>query len=108
MNHAGYDSYLGINGREGRVVWPDLEPRLLVESPPGPARFPVREQSFDVRSSTSYGGASGEDFFRQFLTSLEGKVHPPTTLADAVRTARVVEAAEESSRNGRFVRVSRD
>lgn len=103
VNLAGYDSYLGFNGRTGRIVWPDLNPRLLVESPPAPGQSPAREETFILPASTSYGGSGGEDFFRQFFSAMQGRSTPPTTLADAVRTARIIEAAEESSRNGRFV-----
>jgi len=103
VNLAGYDSYLGFNGRTGRVVWPDLNPRLLVESPPAAGQSPAREETFNLPVSTSYGGSGGEDFFRQFFTAVRGHGAPPTTLADAVRTARIIEAAEESARSGRFV-----
>jgi len=103
VNLAGYDSYLGFNGRTGRVVWPDLNPRLLVESPPVAGESPAREETFTVPVSTSYGGSGGEDFFRQFFAAIQGRGAPPTTLADAVRTARIIEAAEESARSGRFV-----
>jgi predicted dehydrogenase len=34
--------------------------------------------------------------------------HSPTTLQDAVRTARIIEAAAESSESGRFVKVKQD
>lgn len=104
-NMAGYDSYLGINGRSGRIVWPDLDPHLVIESTPaagGPAR---REETFDYPKSTSYGGRGGEDFFRQFIAACRGEGAPPTTLADAVRTARIIEAARQSSDTGRFVRI---
>lgn len=103
VNLAGYDSYLGFNGRTGRVVWPDLNPRLLIESPPAAGQSPAREETFTLPASTSYGGSGGEDFFRQFFAAMEGRGTPPTTLADAVRTARIIEAAEESARSGRFV-----
>ena len=103
VNLAGYDSYLGFNGRTGRVVWPDLNPRLLIESPPAPGQSPAREETFPLPSSTSYGGSGGEDFFRQFFSAIQGRGVPPTTLADAARTARIIEAAEESSRSGRLV-----
>ena len=105
VNQAGYDSYLGFNGRTGRIVWPDLTPRLQIEAPTAPGQSPTREQIFTLPASTSYGGAGGEDFFRQFFVALQGRSAAPTTLADALRTARVIEAAEESSRTGRFVRV---
>lgn len=103
VNLAGYDSYLGFNGRTGRVVWPDLNPRLLVESPPAPGQSPAREETFTLPASTSYGGSGGEDFFRQFFAAMQGRGGPPTTLADAARTARIIEAAEESARSGRLV-----
>jgi predicted dehydrogenase len=87
-------------------VWPDLKPRLQIESAPAAGQSPAREPSFDVPASTSYGGAGGEDFFRQFIAATQGRGAPPTTLADALRTARVIEAAEESSRTGRFISVA--
>lgn len=104
-NLAGNDSCLGFNGRAGRVVWLDLNPRLHVESPPAAGQSPVREQTFALSASTSYGGAPGEDFIRQFLAAMQGRDQPPATLADAVRTARIIEAAEESARSGHFARV---
>jgi len=105
LNAGGYDSYLGFNGRTGRIVWPDLEPRLVLETPPGPNRPAQREESFVLPPSTSYGGAGGEDFFRQFIAATQGKGPPPTTLDDALRTARIIEAVAESSADGRFVTV---
>lgn len=106
VNAAGYDSYLAFNGRDGRVVWPDLNPGLHIESPPAVGRPAIREEKFALPASTSYGGASGEDFFRQFFAAMQGRGAAPTTLADAVRTARIIEAAEESSRTGRFIPVA--
>jgi len=106
VNQAGYDSYLGFNGRTGRVVWPDLKPRLQVETAPAAGESPARELTFDAPASTSYGGAGGEDFFRQFIAATQGRGAPPTTLADALRTARLIEAAEASSLTGRFSRVA--
>ena len=106
VNLAGYDSYLAFNGREGRIVWPDLNPSLHIESPPVAGRPAIRDEKFELPASTSYGGASGEEFFRQFLAAMQGRGSPPTTLADALRTARIIEAAEESSRTGKFVRVA--
>lgn len=106
MNLTGYDSYLAFNGRAGRVVWPDLNQRLHVESPPTATRPAIREEQFEVTPSSSYGGAAGEGFFRDFLAAMQRRGKAPTTLADAVRTARILEAAEESARTGRFVSVT--
>ena len=105
LNPGGYDSYLGFNGRNGRVVWPDLEPRLIVECPPAPGAAARSEKTFPLSPSTSYGGTVGEEFFRRFIGATRGSGAPPTTLADAVRTARIIEAAEESARTGKNARV---
>jgi predicted dehydrogenase len=106
VNMAGYDSYLGLNGRDGRIIWPDLDPWLLIETAPAPGASPRREEVFALPPSSAYGGAAGEEFFRQFIAATQGHGAPPTTLADAARTARIIEAAEESSAHGRLVRVA--
>lgn len=105
VNVSGYDSYLAFNGGGGRIIWPDLEPRLLVERARGPGATPLAAEKFSVASSTSYGGAAGDEFFRRFIAAITGNGVPPTTLDDAIRTARVIEAAEESSARGTAVRV---
>ena len=105
LNRAGNDSYLGINCRNGRAVWPDLTPRLMIESPPEPGQAAVRDVILPVPDSSAYGGVAGEVFFRQFIAAVAGRSAPPTTLRDAVRTARIVQAAEQSSRTGRLVSV---
>lgn len=101
LNVGGYDAYLALNGRTGRIVWPSVAPRLQLELPA--AR---RTRSFRLRATTSYAGAAGETFIRRFLAAVRGRGEPPTTLADAWRTARIIEAAEASARSGRLVRLS--
>jgi predicted dehydrogenase len=105
VNATGYDSYLGFNTQRGRVVWPDLDPRLVIERPPAAGQAPRREETYPLPASTSYGGNSGDIFFRQFIAAVQGRGVPPTTLADAVRTARIIEAAEKSSASGQRVRL---
>lgn len=105
LNLSGYDSYLAFNGRDGRVIWPDLKPRLAIESPPMSGHPAVREETFPIPASTSYGGKGGENFFRQFFAAIRGDSNPPTSLADALRTARIIEAAEESARTSRMIRL---
>ncbi|MBL9199323.1 MAG: Gfo/Idh/MocA family oxidoreductase [Opitutaceae bacterium] len=100
LNAGGYDAYLALYGRAGRMVWPSLEPRLQVELPSG-----VRRKSFRLRDTTSYAGDCGERFVRQFLAAVRGSGAPPATLADAARTARIVEAATDSAKSGRLARV---
>ena len=106
LNAAGYDSYLGFNGRSGRIVWPYLEPRLLVEHAREDGTAPMREEGFATVPSTSYGGGAGEEFFRRFIAAIQGEGLPPTTMDDAIRTARIIEAAEESSSSGRIIRIT--
>lgn len=101
LNAAGYDAYLALNGRAGRLVWPGLAPRLHVELPAG-----VRERNFRVGETDSYGGAPGESFVRQFIAAVRDECTPPTTLLDAARTARLVEAAEWSAHTGRCRRIA--
>jgi predicted dehydrogenase len=105
-NSAGYDSYLGFNHRSGRVVWPDLNPHLLIESPPVRGGSPSREETFPLPTSPAYGGMPGEVFFREFISAVRGESEPPATMADAVRTARILEAAEMSAAQRRIVSVA--
>ncbi len=107
VNAQGYDSYLSFNGRAGRVVWPSLASQLHIESPVPPGESAIRQETFSQPISSSYGGVPGEGFVRQFIAATEGKGSPPTTLTDALRTARVIEAAEESAKTGRAIRVER-
>ncbi len=104
VNASGYDTYLAWNGQEGRIVWPGLVPRLHVESPvaSGPA---VREKFFRPRKTTSYGGAGGEAFIRQFIAATRGRAELPASLENALSVARVIEAAERSAATGRLVAV---
>lgn len=105
VNAKGYDSYLAFNGRQGRIVWPNLDPQLQIEAPPQEGQPAIREQSFTLPDSKSYGGVFGEVFIRWFIAATQGRAAPPATLADALRTARVIEAAELSSQTGRAVSV---
>lgn len=105
VNAKGYDSYLAFNGRQGRVVWPSLDPVLQIEAPPQAGQTAIRQETFTLAESKSYGGIYGEVFIRWFIAATQGRAAPPTTLADALRTARVIEAAELSSQTGQSVKV---
>lgn len=105
VNAKGYDSYLAFNGRAGRIVWPNLDPQLQIEAPPQAGQSAIRQKSFALPDSKSYGGVYGEAFIRWFIAATQGRAAPPATLADALRTARVIEAAELSSKTGRAVAV---
>jgi predicted dehydrogenase len=106
VNAKGYDSYLAFNGRQGRIVWPSLDPVLQIEAPPQAGQAAIRQETFTLPESKSYGGVFGEVFIRWFIAATQGRAAPPATLADALRTARVIEAAELSSQTGQTIKVA--
>lgn len=101
LNATGNESYFACNGRSGRIVWAGLEPHLYVERSSG-----KYERRFQLRESSSYAGAYGEAFVRQFIAAIRRNATPPTTLSDAVHIARVIEASITSARTGMFTRVA--
>lgn len=105
-NSAGYDTYIGINGRGGRIHWSVAgAPReMTVESThPDWAGAPWRSFDFTPAQSPAYGGVSGEGFLRNFIQVAQGEGEAMTSGYDALRVARIVDAAYESSRTGQRV-----
>ena len=101
-----YDTYVGVNGRGGRIYWNDAsEPgRLYVESTHSSwAAAPRREYDLAVAKSPAYGGIHGEAFIRDFIAAARGEGDIPASGRDALQVARVIDAAYESSRTGRRV-----
>lgn len=101
-----YDSYVGFNGRLGRMHWAtNLIPDTLhVESAHEAwASAPRRQFHFTLGASPAYGAVAGENFVRGFLQAAQGRGDPPVTGEDALRVARIVQAATESSRTGRRI-----
>ncbi len=107
-NPAGYDTYIGINGRLGRVHWssPGGPTEYKAESVhPNWAGAPQWSGQFVPGTSPAYGGKSGEAFMRSFIASAQSGQPGWTTGEDALMVARVIDAAYESSRSGRRVEV---
>ncbi|MSP13365.1 MAG: Gfo/Idh/MocA family oxidoreductase [Chloroflexi bacterium] len=105
-NPTGYETYYAFRGREGRITWDPMwnPPRLLAESRlAGWSGAPMQEYKFQLRESPAYGGGHGEMFLRDFIRAAQGEGSPPATGRDALRVARIVDAAYESSRLGRRV-----
>jgi predicted dehydrogenase len=106
---ASYDTYIGIRGHLGNVVWEPSakEPAVRVESvTPGWGSAPKREFRYTMAASEAYGGSYGEEFVRQFLrAALVGDTEPPTTGDDAMAVMRIVEAAYESSAMGKMINI---
>ena len=107
-NIGGYDTYVGLNGRRGRLYWASkgTPTRLQVESDhPDWSAAPKRQFDFTLSSSPSYGGVHGETFVQDFLRATWGDGDVPASGKDALQVARVVEAAYESSESGRRVEI---
>ena len=107
-NKAGYDTYAGFNGQQGRITWSSTSSptNISVESThPDWASAPWRTFDYTLAESPAYGGVSGEHFMRQFILAAQGQAVAPATGYDALQVARIVDAAYESSRSGRRVEV---
>ncbi len=105
-NAAGYDTYVSVNGRLGRITYSSngTPSSIYVESAhPSWSSAPRRTFDYTFGDSPAYGGGAGETFLRAFIDACQGKGEPLTTGEDAVRVAKVVDAAYESSRSGRRI-----
>lgn len=105
---ASYDSYVGFNGQKGRMHWSTnfIPVTLHAESAHEAwASAPQRTFDYTLGQSPAYGAVWGEHFMRDFLKAAQGEGKPPTCGADALRVARIVEAAYESSRTGRRIEI---
>jgi predicted dehydrogenase len=108
-NPAGYDMYIGLNGRLGRVYWSTsgTPSSIYAETThPAWAGAPQRSFGYSAADSPAYGGPAGEQFMRDFLAAAQGQGEPPTRGEDAWAVAQVVDAAYASSRSGRHVSIA--
>lgn len=108
VNPAGYDTYVGINGQLGRVYWssPGGTSEFQAESVhPDRAAAPQWSGKYVLGTSPAYGGKAGEGFVRDFIRACQHGTPAWTTGEDALRVARVIDAAYESSKTGRRVEI---
>lgn len=107
-NAKGYDTYAGFNGRGGRIYWasPGTPTQFTLESThPAFRSAPWRTSDYTLGTSPAYGGVAGEGFVRRFIEAAQGDSEPLADGSDALRVARIVDAAYESSRTGRRVEI---
>lgn len=110
-NSSGYDVYTGISGRLGRMTWnaAGQPTEMAVETThPAWAGAPRRTFHYEYGVSPAYGGVYGEEFIRSFILDAQGQGSAFTAGADALRVARIVDAAYESSRTGQRVLLTAD
>jgi len=100
----GYDSEIVFRGTEGSIRWdPSEKPPVLRISQRG---MPPIAKAVPLEPAEGYGGSYGQAFLEAFIESIHTEAAPPATGEDALRIARVVEAAYESSSTARRVVVS--
>ncbi len=107
-NQPSYDTYVGINGQDGRIYWssPGTATHLNVETTHDTwAGAPQREFDYTLGESLAYGGVSGEHFIRDFIRAAQGRGSSPASGCDALQVARIIDAALESNRSGRRIEV---
>ena len=108
FQNSGYNNYLGVYGRMGRLYWgrPEAPNTIFMESShPAWNRAPQREFTMLPAESPAYGGVAGEEFIRRFIQAAQGEGEAPTTGRDALQVARIIDAAYESSRTGRRIEI---
>ena len=127
--HAGYlmagpgknpaDSLIALRGSKGYLQVPLVTPWAragfdgdqsgLVYSmwseAPGWETGGARHSTFDVPHSEVYGGVMAERLFSDFLLAAKDGSPAPSPIESSVHMLEVVEAAKESSRTGRVVRI---
>ncbi len=107
-NPSGYDTYVGINGRLGRIHWsaPGGPSELKAESVhPDWAGAPQWSSQYVAGTSPAYGGKSGEAFILRFIEAAQQGGSAWATGDDALMVARIVDAAYESSATGKRVEI---
>ncbi len=103
---AAYDSYLAFRGTEGVMHWRSSEKPLVLHVQsvhPGFNAAPARQIQYEPANSPAYGGVAGVQFLGTFIDAALGQGDCPASGNDALRVARIVEAAYESNRTGRRV-----
>ncbi len=103
---AGYDTYIGVNGRDGRLYWSasGVPNRLTVESThPSWADAPIKVTDYTLGKSPAYGAVAGEGFIHDFIRAAQGEGDVPASGRDALQVARIIDAAYESSETGRRI-----
>jgi predicted dehydrogenase len=108
FNPSGYDNYVGINGRLGRVHWSSSggPTEYKAESVhPNWASAPQWSGQYVPGAGPGYGGKTGEAFLREFIHAAHEGRTSWATGEDALMVARVVDGAYESSRTGKRVEI---
>ncbi|HEY3108519.1 MAG TPA: Gfo/Idh/MocA family oxidoreductase [Chloroflexota bacterium] len=100
------DQAFALRGSLGSVTWDDAGPQIEARSThPSWSTAPTRVMRFEADPVPGYGGAVGVAAFRRFIAASRGQAAPVDTIEDALRVLETLDAAHESARTGRHVRV---
>ncbi len=106
---GSYDSYLCLNGTDGRLAWESSGPEpdaVYIESlhPQWRAKSGTKLH-YPVKEMEGYGGYIGLQMINSFLDAVEDRGEPFSSGIDAVNTLRVIDAAYEAHAQQHLVRI---
>jgi predicted dehydrogenase len=102
---SGSDGTLGLNGSTGSVKWNIREDFCTIMSSHRDwEAAPTRTFTMPKAQLPGYG-AAGAGLLRAFIAAIRGEGSSGFTIDDPINSLRIIEAAHESSRTGRTVRL---
>ncbi len=107
VNPRGPDQTgIAIHGTRGWITWDGSSPRFEMESDhPSWASDRRRTVAFEIPARPGYSGAVGWDAFSQFKAAFEQGAPLPTGPDDAMATLQLLDAIQQSHREGRRIEV---
>ena len=103
-----YDTYMGFRGDMGRVFWtPSGGPSEVHLESVAQGWHTASRRTFDyaLPQVDAYGGAYGVAFLDDFIQSVLDNGTPPASGEDALKVAKITEAAYRSNATGQRVEV---
>ncbi len=103
---TGSENTFRLFGSQGSVSWAPVDERCTVVST-HPAWEAAPRRVFEIPRAKlpGYGGA-GAALLRAFFGAIRGEGPSGFVIDDAITSLRIIEAAHESARTGRIVRLS--
>ncbi len=102
-----YDSHFSIRGRSGYGTIPSNNNIYEFYSEIGNLDLAgIQTMTFSPTSSAAYGGKTGEYFIENFLECINNNQIFQPSIDSAIRVLKIVEAALESSKTGKSVRIN--
>jgi predicted dehydrogenase len=110
--HAGYftsgdgETAMGLRGSEGWVRWNVADQACTIKST-HPAWATAPERTFNIPGAKLPGyGAEGLALLKAFAAAIRGEGATGYTIADAIASLQIIEAAHEAARTGQLVHLA--